>query len=277
MSSDQPVLTKPQKKSWRQTFRDSPIGHGPLRGIVETVVLIVVAVCLALIVKTFFVQAFYIPSSSMEPGLQVNDRILVEKPSYWFGGTPQRGDIIVFSDPGNWLGAEDDAPPASGLGKLMAKIGLYPTGGHLVKRVIGVAGDTVVCCTTSGQISVNGKALNESSFVRRDGYSCDGPMRQNGGSSSGGGCSGWKAVVPAGRLFVMGDNRGNSADSSCHLCSPAREKRARTDPRLAATCLNAFVPTSDVVGKVAALVWPAGRFKLLHRPGTFNGIPAAKG
>lgn len=266
-------MTEPTSKSWRQTFRDSPLGHGPLRGLLETVVLIVVAVCLALIVKTFFVQAFYIPSSSMEPGLQINDRILVEKPSYWFGGTPQRGDVIVFSDPGNWLDAEDDAPPASGLGKVMAKIGLYPTGGHLVKRVIGVGGDTVVCCTKNGEISVNGKALDESSFIKRDGYNCDGPMRQDGGASSSGGCQGWKAVVPAGRLFVMGDNRGNSADSSYHLCSPQRQRNAKDNPALATECLDAFVPTGDVVGKVGALVWPASRFGLLHRPDAFDAIP----
>src|SRR5262245_52607420 len=87
----------------------------------ETVILLVVAVGLAVIVKTFFVQAFYIPSGSMEPGLQINDRILVEKPSYW-AGTPQRGDIIVFKDPGDWLNEGEDAGPTGVVAKSLAKI-----------------------------------------------------------------------------------------------------------------------------------------------------------
>ncbi len=121
----------------------------------ETAFLVVVAVALAVVVKSFFVQAFYIPSGSMEPGLQVNDRILVEKPSYWWGH-PQRGDIIVFSDPGDWLAGAESAAPAGVVSKTLERIGLYPSGGHLVKRVIGVGGDTIVCCDKQGRISVNG-------------------------------------------------------------------------------------------------------------------------
>ena len=101
----------------------------------ETVLLLVVAVGLAVLIKSFFAQAFYVPSRSMEPGLVKNDRILVEKPSYWFGGTPQRGDVVVFKDPGGWLSEEEDAGPSNPIGKAMVKIGLYPAGGHLVKRV----------------------------------------------------------------------------------------------------------------------------------------------
>jgi signal peptidase I len=258
-------------------MRESPIGHGPVRGLVETVVLIVIAVCLAILVKTFFVQAFYIPSQSMEPGLQggpgisTPDRILVEKPSYWFG-SPQRGDVIVFADPGNWLDAsEETTAPTSGVGKVMAKIGLYPTGGHLVKRVIGVAGDTIHCCDEAGHLMVNGKSINESGFIEQSPPPpCDGPMRQDDDDYAKGGCDGWTAHVPPGRLFVMGDNRNNSADSSYHLCDPHKAR----DPVFAQTCLNAYVPVKDVVGKVVALVWPANRFKFLHRPAVFSTIPA---
>ena len=93
-----------------------------------------------MVLKAFFVQAFYIPSESMEPGLVKNDRILVQKVSYWGGGGPQRGDVVVFEDPGGWLGAGDVAGPENPVAKALAKVGLYPSGGHLVKRVIGVAG-----------------------------------------------------------------------------------------------------------------------------------------
>ena len=120
--------------------------------------LLAFAILLALVVKTFFVQSFYIPSESMEPGLIVNDRILVQKPSYWGSGGPQRGDVIVFDDPGGWLNGLESAQPMSLLARGLAKIGLYPTGGHLVKRVIGVAGDTIECCDDQGRLMVNGRA-----------------------------------------------------------------------------------------------------------------------
>jgi signal peptidase I len=266
--------------TWREKVRNSPLGHGPLRGVAETVVLIVVAICLALVVKTFFAQAFYIPSGSMEPmlqggpGISTPDRILVEKPSYWFG-SPQRGDIVVFSDPGGWLNAEEDSGPSSGLGKIFSKIGLYPTGGHLVKRVIGVGGDTVHCCSTNGELEVNGKAIDESSFVNQSDYAgCDGPMRADQNAYTNGGCQGWTAQVPPGHLFVMGDNRSDSADSSYHLCSPPELAKVSTDPAMATRCADAYVPTSDVVGKVVALMWPAKRFTFLHRPSVFSTIPS---
>lgn len=235
---------------------DNARRSGPVRVLLETVVLVLIAVGLAVVVKTFFVQAFYIPSGSMEPGLKINDRILVEKPSYWFGDGPSRGDVVVFKDPGHWLTAADDAPPTGGLASALAKIGLYPSGGHLVKRVIGVAGDTVACCDAQGRITVNGTPLDEASYIAPQ-SACDGPMA---------GCKGWTATVPKGQLFVMGDNRGESADSSFHLC---RTGAKGCDPS------NAFVPISDVVGKVVALVWPAGHAKLIHRPADFEHIAAA--
>jgi signal peptidase I len=220
---------------------------------VETVVLVLVAVVLAVVVKTFFVQAFYIPSGSMEPGLKINDRILVEKPSYWFGNGPSRGDIIVFKDPGGWLTESEDATPSGPVATVLAKIGLYPSGGHLVKRVIGVAGDKIVCCDDQGRISVNGTPLDEDSYIAPQ-NACNGPMA---------GCTGWSATVPKGKLFVMGDNRSSSADSSFHLCKAGS---TNCDPD------GAFVPVSDVVGKVFALVWPAGDAKWIKRPADFNAI-----
>jgi len=241
--------------SVRGVTRDEARKSGPTKLLIETILLVVVAVGLAVVVKTFFVQAFYIPSGSMEPGLKINDRILVEKPSYWFGHGPSRGDIVVFDDPGNWLTTADDAGPTGPVASALAKIGLYPSGGHLVKRVIGVAGDKVVCCDASGRISVNGTPLDEHSYIAPQ-TSCDGPMA---------GCNGWSVTVPPGRLFVMGDNRSESADSSFHLC---RDAEAGCKPQ------DAFVPVSDVVGKVFAVVWPAGHATWIKRPADFAHIAA---
>ncbi|MBZ5737035.1 signal peptidase I [Nocardioides mangrovi] len=223
----------------------------------ETILLLGVALVLAIVIKALFIQAFYIPSESMEPGLVKNDRILVEKPSYWLGGTPQRGDVVVFDDPGGWLDAEESAGPTSGVGKLLAKVGLYPTGGHLVKRVIGVAGDTIKCCDDQGRLLVNGQPLNEKDYAKLDGQDCYGPMVDD--------CTkNWTiGPIPAGHLFVMGDNRSHSADSSAHMCKPDETDCTR----------NPYVDVDDVVGKVFTLLWPRDRFTFLHRPDTFADVP----
>src|SRR5215213_9623035 len=116
----------------------------------ETVVLLVLALVVSAIVKTFFIQMFFVPSGSMRPLFVEDDRILVQKISYWSGHV-QRGDVVVFDDPGGrWLGTEG-VPALSAPQKLLSGIGLYPTGGHLVKRVIGVGGDRVKCCDEKGR------------------------------------------------------------------------------------------------------------------------------
>jgi signal peptidase I len=233
----------------------TPRKHLPLWQ--ETALLLTIAIVLAVVIKAFFVQAFYIPSESMEPGLVKNDRILVEKTSYWFGGTPQRGDVVVFKDPGGWLDPSEDAGPTNPLAQVMGKIGLYPSGGHLVKRVIGVAGDTITCCDKQGRISVNGQPLDEGTYVKSTpGMSCNGPMTTT--------CDWSAGPVPAGKLFVMGDNRDNSDDSTMHLCQPHIPDCTR-DP---------YVPVSDVVGKVFVLLWPLSHFTWLHQPDAFSVVPA---
>jgi signal peptidase I len=224
----------------------------------ETVILLVIALLTALVIKTFLAQAFYIPSESMEPGLVKNDRILVQKVSYWGGGSPKRGDVVVFEDPGGWLSPSEDATASNILTKALTKIGLYPVGGHLVKRVIGVAGDTIVCCDKQGRLSVNGKALDEDDFIAPQ-TGCDGPMP--------GTCKWTAGPVPDGSLFVMGDNRANSADSSDHLCTATEPGCEPGDE---------FVPTDLVVGKVALLFWPLSRFGFLHRPDAFDDVPDPK-
>jgi signal peptidase I len=177
----------------------------------------------------------------MEPQFIKNDRILVQKVSYWFGGSPQRGDIVVFKDPGGWLGAEEAETPSNGVAKVLAHVGLYPSGGHLVKRVIGVGGDRVVCCDSRGRLTVNGTPLDETSYLPK------------GTKPS---LTRFDVRVPAGHLWVMGDNRNNSWDSRGHMGNPG----------------GGFVPDDLVVGKVFALVWPFGRAELLHRPATFEDV-----
>ena len=221
----------------------------------ETIVLLAVALVMALLIKTLLVQAFYIPSASMEPGLVKNDRILVQKPSYWFGGSPSRGDVIVFEDPGGWLLGPETGPTTL-LAKGLAKIGLYPTGGHLVKRVIGTPGDTIECCDDQGRLMINGVAIDEDSFIRPQ-ADCDGPM-VNGCQKD------WSVTVPDDRLFVMGDNRAASADSSDRLCGP-NAKKCNAD--------RAFVPMDNVVGKVFSLVWPLNHAEFISRPDVFEDVP----
>jgi signal peptidase I len=242
----------------------------------ETAVLLVVALGMALIIKTFLVQAFYIPSASMEPGLVVNDRILVQKVSYWFGGSPSRGDVIVFEDPGDattddegddWLQGPE-AGPKTIVARGLAKVGLYPTGGHLVKRVIGVPGDTIECCDDEGHLIINGVAIDEDAFIEPQ-DDCDGPM-VNACQKD------WKVTVPPGRLFVMGDNRAASADSSDRLC---KQSAKRCDPDQPSLPKNdpdrPFVPLGNVVGKVFTLVWPLKHAELISRPDVFDDVPDA--
>ncbi|WP_284535545.1 signal peptidase I [Nocardioides sp. T2.26MG-1] len=226
----------------------------------ESLLMVGIAVVLALVIKTLFVQAFYIPSPSMVPGLVKNDRILVEKPSYWFGG-PQRGDVVVFEDPGDWLPPQDKAGPTNPVAKLMTRVGLYPTGDHLVKRVIGVAGDVISCCDEQGRLLVNGHPLDEDDYVNEAATTdCRGPEGPGGEEQ----CEWTAGPVPDGHLFVMGDNRYHSADSSYHLCDPSDDACNPDD---------AYVDDDLVVGRVFAVVWPRDHITWLHRPDTLADVP----
>jgi signal peptidase I len=215
----------------------APKKHLPLG--VEMVLLLALALFLAVMIKAFLLQAFYIPSGSMNDTLVFNDRILVEKPSYWSGG-PERGDVVVFEDPGGWLDESQDQK-ATGIARVMEVFGLYPTGGHLVKRVIGVGGDRVVCCDDKGRITVNDVPLDETDYLA-PGVK---PSERK-----------FTVDVPDGYLWMMGDNRPNSADSRVHMGDPG----------------GGFVPVDGVVGKVFAVVWPVGHAKVMHRPETYEAL-----
>jgi signal peptidase I len=211
----------------------------------ETILLLGLALVLALIIKSLFVQAFYIPSPSMEPLFIKNDRILVQKVSYWGGSSPSRGDIVVFKDPGGWLNEPETTTPHGPITRIMEKVGLYPTGGHLVKRVIGIGGDRVVCCDAKGRITVNGKALNEKAYLPKG----TAPSQIK-----------FDRTIPKEHLWMMGDNRSFSYDSRGHMGGPG----------------GGFVKEDLVVGKVFTLIWPWKRAEFIHRPATFEDIPDAK-
>ena len=205
----------------------------------ESVLLVVTAMVMAVVVKAFFLQAFYIPSESMEPTMLVDDKILVQKVSYW-GGEPDRGDIVVFDDPGGWLNAAESRQASNPVQRALEIVGLFPTGGHLIKRVVGIGGDAVKCCDASGHITVNGTPLTEP-------YLLDESVNAN---------QTFDVVVPKDHLWVMGDNRGNSADSRMHMGDPG----------------GGFIPEDDVVGKAWLRVWPVSRMGFMHRPDTFDSV-----
>ncbi|MFI9720820.1 signal peptidase I [Streptomyces sp. NPDC052396] len=208
----------------------------------ELPLLIGVALVLALLIKTFLVQAFSIPSDSMQNTLQQGDRVLVDKLTPWFGSKPERGEVVVFHDPDNWLANEPTAQPNS-VQKVLSFIGLMPSANEkdLIKRVIGVAGDTIECKGT-GPVKVNGKALNEP-YVYPGNTPCStDPEGQ------------FKVKVPKNRIWVMGDHRQNSADSRYH----------QEDSN------GGFVPVNNVVGRAVVVAWPVNRWNTLPIPSTFD-------
>jgi signal peptidase I len=207
----------------------------------EMILLLGIALVLAIVIKAFFMQAFYIPSGSMNDTLVLNDRILVQKVSYWGGNSPQRGDVVVFADPGGWLDSSEVRTATNPVTKGLELFGLYPTGGHLVKRVIGVGGDEVMCCDANGRVKVNGVPLHEKSYLAAG----EKPSLID-----------FKVKVPDGFIWVQGDNRSNSADSRVHLGDPG----------------GGMIPVDDVVGKVFMVVWPLDHAKMLERPATFDSV-----
>ncbi|MET7493568.1 signal peptidase I [Streptomyces sp900116325] len=217
----------------------------------EIPLLITVALLIALVLKTFLVQAFVIPSGSMEQTIRIGDRVLVDKLTPWFGAKPRRGDVVVFKDPGGWLRQENvdkKDPPVvvKQVKEGLTFIGLLPSDDEqdLIKRVVAVGGDTVKCCDKDGKVTVNGVALNE-------------PYLHPGNPPS---TLKFEVKVPAGRIFVMGDHRSNSADSRFHLDEPD----------------HGTVSVNEVVGRAVVIAWPFGHWRRLEEPQTFASVPDAR-
>lgn len=196
----------------------------------ELPILLAVALVVAVLIRVFVLQTFYIPSSSMEHTLNVNDRVLVNKLVYDFRD-PHRGEVIVFTSPLSWRNEPDEK--------------------DFIKRVIAVGGDHVACCDPAGRLSVNGYALAEP-YLDGDGGAL--PASPNR----------FSVIVPAGRLWVMGDNRFYSGDSE--------ERYFVTGDVTEST-----ITTSAVIGRAEVLFWPAGRAAWMHVPATFAQVPAAPG
>jgi len=217
----------------------------------ETVIILVGALVFSMLLQHFVAQPFIIPSRSMENTLKIGDRVIAQKLT-----DVHRGDIVVFKDSGEWLGSEP-LVNRSPVGQALEFVGLLPdtSVNYLIKRVIGMPGDTVACCDDTGHLTVNGAALQEDGYLYRkeDGE----PVAPSDISFS--------VVVPAGRLFVMGDHRNASADSRCHLSDSMPGET---------TGENAFVPLADVAGVGWAIFAPFDRTRMLPRPRTFDTIPA---
>jgi signal peptidase I len=221
--------------------REKKKAHPFWRGLREVVVIVVVALALSALIRAFLLQAFYVPSASMEATLRPGDRIIASKITTDISGV-KRGEIVVFKDPGDWL--PEPLPPVEGwrttLRQGLTFIGVLPSdsGDDLVKRVIGIGGDRVACCDAEGRIVVNGVPLDENYII--------GPTDQVR----------FDVTVPDGGLFVLGDNRGDSRDSRYHLDAD-----------------SGAVPVANVVGRVVLVLWPFDRLAIETIPSLF-GNPA---
>jgi len=239
--TDATATIQPRRRGWLIFLRD-------------VLVIILIAVLVSLVVKTFLVRSFYIPSGSMEDTLLIKDRILVDEITPRFGGY-DHGDIVVFRDPGGWLppSTEPARPPVvEAFEWVLSLVGLAApdSDDHLVKRIIGLPGDHVVCCNALGQITVNDVPIDETDYVKF-------PPGETAASADA-----FDVTVPDGKLWVLGDNRYRSKDSRYNTDQPGK----------------GFVPIDNVVGRAFLVTWPFDRFGLLDfHHDVFAGVPAPEG
>ncbi len=207
----------------------------------EVVVIVVVALVASALLRAFVVQAFFVPSGSMLPEIQLDDRILVSQID-----SIERGEVVVFEDPGGWIPATEQAPPPGRIRSAFEFIGVLPASGHdhLVKRVIGLPGDHVICCDRAGKVTINGYAVDESDFIA--------PGQRKADNTP------FDVIVPKDHVFVLGDNRYISGDSAKHI--------GTGDP---------FIPTDLVTGRAFAVIWPTSNAHLLRIPKVYDDVPDA--
>jgi signal peptidase I len=201
----------------------------------EFPILVVVALIVSLLIKTFLVQFFYIPSGSMENTLQIKDRVAVNKIPF-ISRSIHRGDIVVFRDPANWLSEPFTSESPFVVEKIregLVALGVLPNPAkqYLVKRVIGIGGDRVICCNKNKKLTINGKESTEPYI-----FEGNDPSDLN-----------FDVTVPAGKIWVMGDHRGASADSRYHQDDINK----------------GMVPLNRLTGRVVAVIWPFKNLKIM--------------
>lgn len=217
----------------------------------DVLVIVLIAALVSFVVKTFVVRSFYIPSGSMERTLLINDRILVDELTPRWAGY-DRGDIVVFKDPGGWLPTPPQTPARPPLVEtvdwVLTFVGISTSDAqdHLVKRVIGMPGDHVVCCNALGQITINGSPINELGYLNL-------PKGDTAASNTE-----FDVTVPEDAIWVMGDNRDRSQDSRAHQDLPG----------------GGFVPLENVVGRAFLTTWPLDRFGTIDtHDRVFRAVP----
>ncbi|HET8681700.1 MAG TPA: signal peptidase I [Micromonosporaceae bacterium] len=213
----------------------------------ELPLLLVIAFCLAVLIRTFLLQAFYIPSGSMENTLEVGDRVLVNKVIYDMR-TPARGEVVVFHGTDKWLPENQPDPNIGFFSELGRTLGdlvgmTRPGEKDFIKRVIGLPGDVVACCDKDGLVTVNGHPLNETYMTYNSPWVDQQPPCQSRKFGP--------VIVEPGQMFVMGDNRLVSRDSRC----------------------QGTVPIDNVIGRAFVILWPSSRWDSLPVPSTFDGVP----
>ena len=225
--------------------------RGALVFVRDVLVIILIAALVSFVVKTFVVRSFYIPSGSMERTLMVDDRILVDELTPRWTGY-DHGDVVVFEDPGGWLPPAPQRPSRPALIEavdwVLTFVGISTSDAqdHLVKRVIGMPGDHVVCCNALGQITINGTPINELSYLNL-------PEGDTAASNTD-----FDVTVPEGTIWVMGDNRDRSQDSRAHQELPG----------------GGFVPLENVVGRAFLTTWPLDRLGLIDtHDEVFRAVP----